>query len=211
MWDSIPPELFDGNTYACYNFATNVTKDAENRISQVEDLSGNLRHLLQATTDAQPLWSIDDGAIFDGIDDYMQSTGWNLPKPTTVYVVVRRTILENTFYFDGAANNQLYFGSYSPQRPKIRSGASSVVCDNIAGASLHIFSLKFNGADSFVRLYNVKNTGTTGSTTATGLTIGASPDFSVFGRMIFKEIIIRNVSDSLDTENAIMDSLMGRY
>lgn len=211
MWDSIPPELFDGNTYAWYNFATNITKDAENRISQVEDLSGNLRHLLQASSDAKPLWSVD-GATFDGIDDYMQSSGWNLPKPTTVYVVVRRPLPESTFYFDGLVANQLHFGSYAPSRPLIRSGASSIVWSmtNI-DTGIRVFALKYDGTNSFIRVAAEKQTGTTAAATTTGLTIGASPDFSVFSRMIFKEIIFRNYSDSVDVENAIMESLIGRY
>ena len=213
MWDSIPAELYDGNTYAWYNFVNNITKDGSNLISQAEDISGNGRHLLQETNDYKPLWSLE-GATFDGINDYMRATGWNLAKPTTIYVVMKRpNVLSNVIMFDGLVSNAIKFSTYAPKRPMIQSGTNNIIASESAFPSntTSVFALKYDGANSFIRYGATKVTGTTGAVTATGFTIGATSNLGLFSNLIFKELIIRSVSDSVDTEDVIMNSLMSRY
>ena len=213
LWDSIPAELYDGNTYSWYNFINNVTKDVDNRISQADDLTGNGRHLIQSTDDSKPLWSLE-GATFDGLNDYLRATGWNLTKPTTLYVVMKRTsVLSNIIIMDGLVANELHFSTYAPTRLLTRSGVNSIVTSEGAFISnvTSVFCLKYDGVNSFIRFGATKTTGTTGSITATGLTLAATADLNTFSPMIFKELIIRSVSDSAETENVIMDSLISRY
>jgi hypothetical protein len=79
-------------------------------VSQLDDMSGNGRHLVQATTTLQPI--LDQTALvsgyppvkFDGTDDYLQTAAFTaIAQPFTVWLVGRkRSATNNVYAFAGS-------------------------------------------------------------------------------------------------------------
>jgi len=101
----VPVILSDGNT-ACWFTpcdATKVVKDLDGYISQINDISGNNRHLKQPNYPyACPTWS-PNGAKFDGSGEWMRTDPFTLIQPEMVYIVFRRILQQpgSPFIFDG--------------------------------------------------------------------------------------------------------------
>lgn len=94
---------FTPKPFAHWDFSdlTTITKDGSNRVSQVDDKSGNGNHLVQATGGSQPLW-VDNGQngldIIDFVGDrFLEYTGGTVPQPLTILYVGEITS-DNTFH-----------------------------------------------------------------------------------------------------------------
>jgi hypothetical protein len=81
--------LADGNTFADWDFINSVTKDGNNRISSATDLAANTNHLTNATQNEQPIWSLDNGATFDGSDDSLATPLFTINQPNIIYSVIK--------------------------------------------------------------------------------------------------------------------------
>jgi hypothetical protein len=156
--------------------------------SQLTDLSGNGRHLVQATAASQPLW-VASGAggvlRFDGTADRLKAAAFALNQPEHVFALIKgANNAANWYAFDGntAASMALYHASGNAAG-NLWAGAgptSSVAA--CWGSSWAIADCLFNGAASAIGINGgVPVIGNTGAANAGGFTIGA--DGSAGGAM----------------------------
>lgn len=80
--------------FAHYDFSdlATITKDGADRVSQVNDKSGNARHLVQATGGNQPLW-VDNGQngldIIRFVDRFLEVSWTAISQPLTIFTVLK--------------------------------------------------------------------------------------------------------------------------
>lgn len=147
----------------------------------VDDLSGNGKHLLQATAGKRPLYSAV-GGVFDGVDDWMAvNFSLNADQPIT-YVMVY------SVEWDPSGDDTRYlFDSYNDategQILLSRSGGSeTIITANFGISYAHAFpsgrvqltATYVASAASVWQDGSLKGTGTPGGRGFDGLTFGAS-------------------------------------
>jgi hypothetical protein len=196
-----PPVMGMGLWYDASD-ATSIT--IATGVSQWSDKSGNGRHLTQATGGNQPALNANglNGlpyVSFDGTNDYMTATWASVTNPITVCAVAR--LRANTAFAapmgilgNGGLGTSLDPLDLSASGNTYRMLASAVLSGGAGGATNNVwyyFTSVLNGASSLARASNVStiSTGDTGSSTASNLTIGADPGFSVFFPIDAAEIL----------------------
>lgn len=197
----------DGNTVARFDSRTGMA------ISQWNDISGNARHLTQATADKQPSLS-DDGLLFDGTDDYMETSLYALNQPLTIYLSIKQ--LSYTPGDNILCSHHIGFKIY--QSASIANGIG-VYANGAAGinaaAALNediIVRVVFNGANSILQVDD--NDAVNGTATAPGALglngIILAKEYNSetkYGNILYHDVIIRSGADSVETRDAIYNSL----
>lgn len=183
--------------------ATDVVLGTGNRVAQWTDLSGNGRHLTQATETKQPLLIAADPNFngkpsidFDGVDDYM--TGASLavtvgPTSTNVGVVFRADAITGTGAITAPYNNNCvvgggvgFFGFALRNTPVAyyyeNDGAYQVAqCTNVAaGVTCQVLLVGANSSAINATLNNVVGTPDT-----VGTMVHGAPVFSVGSNLTF--------------------------
>lgn len=210
-----PAILNDGNT-ACWFTpcdATNVIKDGSNFVSQVNDISGNSRHLLQSTTGKKPLWSVN-GILFDGIDDSMRTNTFTLIQPSHVFIVFRNiSLISNGRFFDGSAYNSAIAYQEGLQSNKIAMYAGLFIRSGQIPSSLfNIYRFLFNQTNSKIKIMDsFQMSGSVGIGNLNGFTIGSAANDILFSNIEVKEVIIRKIVDTAQNETDIYNYLKSKY
>jgi len=155
--------------------------------------------------------------LFDGAAMYMRMAT-TLVQPTTVILIGKQiTWAGNDGLFDGVT---LFGGALyqAVATPKIRMNAGSGVADNtnLAVNTLGIVTVAFNGASSYIQVNNnAQTTGSAGTNSMGGLTLGALGDLSGdFANIQVKEIIILPAIPSaakLAKIISLLDQIYGVY
>ena len=207
-----------GNTVAWYDSSdlTTITKDGGNLVSRWNDklLSGH--DLIQATGTNQPLWVVNDGVLFDGVDNFMRTATFPYIQPEFIYAVVRQVTWINTrklmdgydadsavvWELAGSPNLQLYAGT-----------GGFPVNGNLAVNTWGIMRMLWSGAATkFIINNTVPTTGNPGTPAMNGVCLGARFDgLSGWSNVQFKEVIYRNISDNAVNEVAIYNYLATKY
>lgn len=200
-----------------------ITKDGSDLVSQWNDISGNARHLTEATN--KPLWvdTLINGypAIrFDGSNDVLTSTSFSLSQPMTVFIVCKIVTHTN---LDG-----IWFGN-AGSAPGIfmRSSPSVVIHDTSTGseisrnstAAYELFKAIFNGTSSTLAVNNGSDAATGSSYTSSltaGFAVGSwgAAAGSRFGNIEVAEIAIYNsaiTGANLTALNAYFGSRYGIF
>jgi len=206
-----PGVLYDGNTVAWYkhNDLTNITIDGAMRVSQWNDRLGSGHDLLQGLAAKQPLWSMADGVLSDGINDYLSDI-FVYNQPEMIYFVGRQvTWTNNDCIFDGigAGNGLLQQILLTPQ---IRLNAGVILGNNFDWIlnTFSILRILFNGINSFLQVnQNAPLAGNAGANNMGGFVLGASGVFGNYGNIGVKEIILRNVADGAGVQAQIYNYL----
>jgi hypothetical protein len=68
-------------------------------VTQWDDKSGNDYHLEQGTAANQPTYSVSDGIVFDGLDDWMEVNPLNVNNPFTFFIVTDYNVTGDFGYF----------------------------------------------------------------------------------------------------------------
>lgn len=224
-----PDELHDGHTVAWYVYDEDVSV-TEGYVTQWNDISGNNHHLTPVaangsagTADNRPAWHTDNGIIFDGSNDAMESIftwgNWG-----TIYVVAN--ILSYT-------TDDVLFGyrGTASAAPIRLTQASSTLVLRMGGAagtnngynswnSWCIIRVVMGGsnpltADLIVNEGSPSTSTGTGTMVSTGILLAASsasaPAVYRWGNIAFKEIIYRDIEDSSVDEETIYDYLYAKY
>lgn len=214
---SYPSLLDDEDTFIWYDFTQGVTKDngTPDLVSQWNDLSGNARHMTQATAGNQPKYSATDGIILEDASDYMRSPAEATPyleQPFFLYIVFQH----NTGWVDEAYLFSLEDGgAYIKQdgtNPEIRvyAGATGLSRVSVSLNTWHIARVLLNGENSKLIIDNgTPVTGNSGTQNFIRAYLGDDDGLSAISK--YKEIIGRSTDGSGGEEAAIYDYLVAKY
>ena len=209
-----PAVISDGNSVAWYiaDDLSTITKDVSDFVSVWADKLGSGNDLLESTN--KPKWFLDDGILFDGVNDVMKTGAFTFNQPEQIYIVFKQvTWTSNLYIFDGntllkgalrqtAGTNQIvaYAGS--------NSGGQTLALDTYA-----IVRILFNGASSEIILNeDTPVTGNFGANNMGGFTLGALGNGTQgYTNIQVKEIILRKIADSSGDETDIYDYLKSKY
>lgn len=197
---------------------TTITKDGSNYVSLWKDKLGSGRDLYQTTGSSQPLWSAD-GITFDGIDDWMRAQPFTYSQPLQLYTVINPiTWKSGSVFFSDASqdhfsnrmNNIIQLAMYSG----VYVGYLPFTPDNLI-----IWRSFANGANSKIQINNntpiISNGGTRGLQHGIHLgsqnSIAEPPTVTSFANVLFKEIILRNVTATESQEKRIYNYLANKY
>lgn len=210
-----PAILNDGNTVAWFDAAESyIVKDGSDFVSQWTDRSGSTNHLLQAAGTNQPLWSTD-GVLFDGVDNFMKCVAFTYNQPEQIYIVLKQvTWVNGDTISDGDTNTAGRFRQTS-STPNVSANAGSASTDNanLVLDTFAIIRILFNGASSEL-IINVTTpvTGNFGANNMAGFTIGSRGDGAGgYTNIQVKEIILRNIADTAESEGQIYNYLSNKY
>ena len=214
--EPIPDILNDGNTVAWFDMNNNVTKDGSDRVSSWGDRSGLGHNLLQSGLDGlKPIWSAD-GILFDGFNDYMKCTTFDLKQPTMIYAVIKQiTWVAGDVIWDGnAAANRcgLTQVTSSPRIGSFSVWTQNVTNDNLAVDTWGIVRAIYNGASSSLQVNNAAaGTGTNNDNEPDGFTLGCTYIATAASNIQVKAIIIRKISDSAGDQTSIYNYLAAKF
>jgi hypothetical protein len=203
----------DGNTAAWYQHRdlTTITKDGSNKVSVWADKLGSGRNLLQATGANQPIWSLTNGVLFDGVNDYMKTLAFTYIQPEMIYFVGRQVTYQTGDQFiDGNAS---YSGliEQSGVSPGIRSyaGVFLPVSNDLAINTFGIIRCLFNGLNSTFQVNNntvIVSGG--GANTMGGFTLASvGAGTGQWANIEVKEIILRRTVDNAAIQTSIYNYL----
>jgi len=149
--------------------------------SQLTDLSGNARHLLQATAAKQPLWvASGSGGVLRFAGDYVRAL-FTLNQPHTTIICANIAAPGSTKYAldGGAVNRNVFIANATPLVNYSREAgiAKQIVFGNRVGA-WHMFSARaINNTTTTIQCdAEAAITGDAGSGNADGITLGAAGD-----------------------------------
>jgi len=180
--------------------------------SQWTDQSGLNHHLLQGTGAAQPAIQGDGTLLFDGASHFMKCTGFTLTQPTTLYLRMRQvTWTSNRYFTDGnSVNTGVILQSHTGATPQIEALA------DMAGASylgpngaltVNVYAsvcAVFNGASSVLQVGATTVSGTLGTDSMGGFTLGAASLGVAFSNIQVAEGILYNVAHDASTRAAVI-------
>jgi hypothetical protein len=207
-----------GNTVGWYasDDLTTITKDGANAVSRWNDKLLSGRDLIQATGTNQPLWSAD-GVLFDGSDNFMKTTAFTWNQPEFIYMVVKQiTWVDTESIFDG---NTLHSGVFQQRTLtpglKVYADSFSDINSNLTLDTWGIVRVLFNhdvAGGSKLQVNNtIPITGDFGISNMGGFILGCKANIASWANIQVKEIILRNVADSVPNETSIYNYLATKY
>lgn len=177
---------------AWFRFNTGITS-ALGLVSQWDDVSGNGRHLLQATETNQPTLEADGSITFDGVDNYLKCDAFTLDQPETVYLLMKQvTWTVDEYFVDGNASQTGGLQTITAT-PSFRQNAGAVTAanENLAVDAYGVVSAVFNGASSLSQVnLTASVAGDAGASNMGGFTLAARGTNTNFAHIQVKEVLI---------------------
>lgn len=183
-------------------------------------------HLLQATGAAKPLWVADGGSgirnqpvvHFDGINDFVMTTGAYFGVPVTVYGAFKFVTAAGNAYgiWDSQTATEgkaleaiLATGSMKAHSGvSLGGGAGSVLGLNAYGR----VAVVYNGVSSVIRVNDTADvSGDTGAGSGQGFTLGSLAAGAYFTEIYVAEVRVYSGAHSSTQRDAVMAYLAGRY
>lgn len=172
-----------GNLVAAYEADTLALTNLD-PVASFTDLSGNGRHLTQATAGKRPLYKTAQMnglpvVEFDGVDDILGPTAFSFVQPCHYYIVCKvlsspiGVAIQSTL-FDGNTGGSDILYSTSLLAPLAMYAGGSVITGNGAGNVARVWSAYFNNASSrIIAKGQSAVTGVAGAQNPGGLTMGS--------------------------------------
>jgi hypothetical protein len=189
-------------------------------VSQWNDLSGNGRHLVQATTNNQPVYTANQiagkpGVVFDKTNDRLTWSG-SLPQPTTIYCVGKYNATPSagneTMYDSQTNGNRMRLFSPSGVRVAINAGTERSLPTDVTLTAYAVYEAIFNGATSFLGFNNSTTvSGNAGSTASDGIALNAFGGFAAFGGVSIAEFVLYSRVLNNSERSAVRLYLAGKY
>lgn len=194
---------FDADFTLAAKLATSFTESSLNAATVTINTSGatgarisGARDLYQGTVANQPVYSVVDGVprlTLDGSNDFVKSASFPFVQPETVQGVFSQITNTNTDgIFDGFAENGGLLQQTGTTGINVFAG-SGFGSTNLSLSTQAVISVAINGASSGLRLNRAAAvTGSSGSNTMGGYTLGARGNSSGFSNITAGEIIGRS-------------------
>lgn len=169
-------------------------------VASFTDLSGNGRHLLQATASYKPTFLTNrqnglPGVVGDGVDDYMQTAPFTLNQPTHYFIVAKINQTNNIgSLFDGNTGATARLARNSGTLPSgqlfLYSGAfGGPVTSGVDTSLPHLYAVLSDGANSKISVDGGSAfTGNAGTANAGGVNIFAVPSSGQMAAEIYEFI-----------------------
>jgi hypothetical protein len=179
------------------------------------DKSSNARNVTQGTNKPVLKLAVKNGRNvirFDGINDNLQASFSVLPRPNTLFAVVKSANASGYKIFidgTGAGNRNVLFHDGT------NAAMFAGVTLNLPGTTItnwNLFSLLFDGGSSVGRLNGAQvASGNSGILSVEGLTLGTDYSFTYPAGFDFAELIIVNGTLPVDTRNAVESYLNTKW
>lgn len=188
-------------------------------VNQWFDQSGNNNHLNQVTLGRQPTVISSEingypGLIFDGVDDYLQ-TSFTLVQPETVFIIVKMLSWTlNDQIIDGAAGDSMLLQESGGGTDPIRlyGGAFLGPSLDLPVGNLGLITAIYNGASSLLQINNATIfSGNGGTASASGFTIGAGAGGSFNAHIVIAEAIVLSGAATNNEINLMKAYAKNRY
>lgn len=188
--------------------SSTITKDGSNRVSQIDDKSGNSRHLVQSTGSSQPLWVSADRNGLDVINysggtyDMAHSSFTAVSQPLTIFAVMQAPTAGQAF-IDGivSTNRTTIHCGGSTNNFRINAGTTLNGGTSIGGNWCYGNAI-YNGNSSSLDFTDGTNTetlsGNAGTQSTTGIIMGRFFVTSDWYSKKFAEIIMYSKAVSGD-------------
>jgi hypothetical protein len=211
----IPPNVLNATgTYTYYYTPAVATMQLTSNLFNgnvtalsIKQVTG--KHLLQATVANQPLWSVANGVLFDGINDNLKATAFAFIQPCFFYIVLRQitwTINKRLLSGNVAADFTLYQNIATPQI-NLYAGAG-FGNTNLILNTFSILRSSLNGINSSIQINKtVISNGDASINNPDGFNIGSDSAPGGWSNVEFKEIILRKITDNAATQDAIYNYL----
>jgi hypothetical protein len=172
--------------------------ESSNAVSSWADQSGNGRDVTQSTASAKPTLQAGGAILFDGTADYLQSAGFTLNQPLTIYVRYKTTTTDDNAYivtgitFGKASIAHLTGGT---NEVSIFAGSSVVGAETVPSNTFTSVCGVFNGASSVLQVTNTDSGINPGAAGLDGLTLGVRGDVAgVYFAGEIAEVIVYSVA-----------------
>ena len=172
-------------------------------VSQWNDMSGNARHLLQATDTNRPALQAEGSILFDGMDNFMATGAFTFNQPCTYYLLLRQVSwTANDYLCDGLITAGIFQDTTTPQIA-MYAGASVIgTQSNLEVGAYGVLAAVFNGASSSLRVNNNSPvSGDAGANNPGGFQLGSFSGPSNFSHIQAKEAILYSGAHSTILQN----------
>jgi hypothetical protein len=168
-------------------------------VSQLDDIGGSSRHIVQATSANQPVLDFTakvNGYVpvkFDGTNDFMQTASafTAMTAPYTVWLACKvRSLLNNIYLVAGAdSTHQGNILTLSPTKYAMGTTATNFSGPTMDTAGTDIAAV-FNGASSILYVRGAATTGTVTTQFPTKWTLGARYDPLAYSPLTLYEMAV---------------------
>lgn len=191
-------------------------------ISSLNDLSGNGRHLTQATSTKRPALTAagQNGlnvATFDGVDD-MMSVAYVRSQPYTIAIAFKvRANAAGSSVFVGLSpwsglDVEFYMSTGDRTLSKIGAGVVMTPTMDLSNGNFAACIGVFNGAGSIQSKNGTEQTGTISNRATTAIALGDSPDETAVNSPItVGELIVLAEASSADVRAQLNSYLRGKW
>lgn len=191
--------------YYRYRRGVTITDGA---VSAWHDYSSNSHDLVQATAANRPTMLSDGTIVFDGTNDYLQST-FTLAQPCSIYLLFKQlTWTTGDVIIDGVTGLvQLAQNTGSPGIAA-NAGSGLVVDNSIPVGSFGVACFVANGTTSAYQAGSnapsVTTTGDAGANSAGGITLGAARTPGNYANIAVRELLVYNLAHDATTRLRVL-------
>jgi hypothetical protein len=187
---------------AWYQYGQGITVTGAG-VSQWSDASGNARHLMQGTDTNRPTKNADGSILFDGVDNYLETAGFVLAAPYSIYLLFKQvTWTSGDYVFNGLAANTPA-ASQATATPGVNFFGGASAIGPINGPAIGSYGVmcmtNSAGTGSIQTNAGAPTTGAVGSTAWDGLRIATSTGITAWGNIEVKEVILFGAAHSTAT------------
>lgn len=202
-----------GSALAFWVDANNISSITLNgsTVSQWDDLSGNSRHLTQATPANQPtlITGANNEVRSDGTDDVMSSPSFSLTQPFARFsVLTRRTTNTGSILNSLSGNPNIPLTNHSATQIQTFAGNVGIVSNQtFSNGQTSQFGEIFNGASSSLFNNGTETTGNLGTNGMNGVRISGGTILTTG----FHSVLVMNRLPTTDERQRIEGYLAHRY
>lgn len=188
-----------------------------NGVQQWGDRSGNGNNVTQGTAASRPTFTTAQlnglpTINFDGVNDFMRATSFTLAQPEHIFIVFKNTTytVQGRIFDGNTVNSMLVYNNNPTPQFQMFDGSGACTIATVPVGTFAVCDFLFSGSSSFSRANNsVKNTGSIGTDSGSGITLGATFDGSSnWGNVAIAEILVYNTALS-DANAALVTRYLG--
>jgi hypothetical protein len=203
--------VFDANFATAGKLAASFTESSANAATVTVNTTGDLgaricgaRDLVNLTGANQPTVS-GGGALFNGTSQYMQTAGFALSQPVTVFLVGQQVTWVNLrFLYDGYATASMSTAQVGSTPQIIASAGTQLASISPPVATDSVITAVFNASGS-LRLNRIASVnGSVGAGNGNAFTLGCAGGIVNFGNIRVKEVLVYAAAHDTATQNRVI-------